>query len=434
MSNSFQYRDQWPALAPEWLTTGNAERYMYTLEYCRDLLVEKMNQAIQIRLPGQGDASQLPYLANDRLLVQGPAEPDANFVIRLREAFVTWGLAGSARSVLLNLQAYMQGLQPGVAPTLPLLTIVGGSATVSRWNQLYQGDALGALPTLTTKSPANFDWDNIDQPWRSWLILPMALVATGTGSSASTSSATAGSFASPGQNVAGVWIPATSGTPVNAPFITITGLSGVVPENVGSWLTFMGSSNPGNNGTFPIVEFLSPTSVVIANPNGVANDTGPLTWSVGSYPFIGPGRPYGSPGVVYGQGELSTPPIDTGENFGGVWQPSSSSVEGLGALLAWGLDVGPDEIISIRDLVKTWKGGSTYYPNIIIAFEAGTGAAGSAYSPNSAEGAGNPDGSFGSVGENVNGVWVPTRLISSEFDAYCQGTGVYQACSVENIT
>ena len=439
MTDKFQYRDQFYALCPPWLTTDDAEKFMYTMQACTDLLVEKANEAIQIRLPGLGDRSQIPYLANDRVLVQGPAEPDAGFIVRLREAFATWGLAGSPRAVMLQLQAYLQNLQPGVPAAYPLATIVGGpmvgGTSYARWHQLYQGDALGALPTVTIKSPSNIDWDGLDRPWRSWLILPMVAVATGlSGASAATTTANGGSFTSPGHNVGGVWVPQTSGTPINAPFITITGLSGMTTGSVGQWLTLSGSSHAGNNGFFPIVEYVSATSVVIANPSGVASDAGPLVWSVSAYPFIGPALPYGSPGIVYGQGELVTPPVDTGHNFRGVWQPSLPTSATSGTTFSYGLDVPATQIASIRALVKTWKSAGTYYPNIIIAFDAGAGNYADAYSPNSTGGTGNPDGTFGSVGKLANGVWVPSRLITSQFDAYCQGTGVNDACSVENVT
>jgi hypothetical protein len=435
MMGTFQYRDQFYALCPEWLTTGNAEKYLYVLELSRDALLEKMNQAIRIRIPGLGDASQLPYLAYDRGLVQGLAESDVQFVERLQSAFQTWGLAGSTRAVMLNLQSYMFGLQPGVPATNPLMTVIGGSANVTTWHQLYLGDAIGALPTLTTVRPANFSWDGQNEPWRDWLVLPMTQVATGqSGAAAQTTTAGGGSFTAPGQNVSGVWVPASSGTPVNAPFMHVTGLSGIGSQNVGQWLNLSGSSNPTNNGAFQIVQVLSSASVIIANPTGVASDAGPLTWTIGAYPFIGPGLPYGAPGVIYGQGELSIPPLDTGSNIGGVWQPNGGIAPGQGKLTSWGLNVSANEIASIRALVKTWKSARTYVPNIIIAFDAGTGIAGSAYSPNSAEGSGNPDGSFGQVGSNVNGVWVPTRLITSAFDCYCQGTGTAQSCSVENVS
>ena len=435
-STKFQYRDQWPALAPPWLTTGNAERYMYTLQLCTDLLLEKMNQATRIRLPGQGDVSQIPYLAHDRALVQGPGEPNASFVLRLQEAFAAWGLAGSPTAVRAQLQAYMQNLQPGVPLTNALATIVSnGGTTIAKWTQIYHGDPLGQLPTITQVAPANFNWDGKAKPWRAWLILPMTLVPTGqSGAAATTTTATGGSFTSPGQNVAGVWIPNTAGTPVNTPFVTVTGLVGITASNLGQWLTCSGAGSAGNDGTFPIVEVLSSSSVLIANPAGVASDSGPITWSIGEYPWIGPGMPYGSPGVVYGQGELQVPALDTGANFRGTWQPAVGLATSNGPTISWGLNVSAQVIESIRGIVKAWKSAGTYYPHIIIAFDGGTGVAGSAYSPNSTEGAGNPDGSFGSVGKLVSGVWVPARALTSVFDAYCQGTGTANACSVENET
>lgn len=71
-----QFRTSWYELAPPWLRTGVAEQYMYTLELPHDLLMEKALQAVNIRIPGKGDVSQLPYLAHDRQLLQGPNESD----------------------------------------------------------------------------------------------------------------------------------------------------------------------------------------------------------------------------------------------------------------------------------------------------------------------------------------------------------------------
>ena len=433
-----QFRDTWPALAPEWLTTGFAEKYMYTLELQRDILLDKMNQAIKIRWPGQGDASQLPYLAHDRQIFQGPNEPVDQFIQRLIAAFDSWGRAGSRVSVLEQLQAYLLGTYPNGTKQLPQAAIVGGSyPTVTQWDVIDANTPsialAGGFPAKTTVMPSNFNWDGKSIPWRSWLILYMALVPTSglSGSAAATSTAAAGSYASPGQNVGGVWVPATSGTPVNSPWLTITGLTDLGSNDIGSWLTLSGSSNPGNNGVFPIVEVMSATSCVIANPAGVTSDAGPLTWSVGTYPYIGPGPAWGSPGYLFGQGQLSVPPLDTGSNVGGVWQPTTL---GSPSVISWGLDVAAAVIQSIRGLLRQWKSASTWYHDIIICFDGGSGVAGDAYSPLSSPGSGNPDGSFGSRGELVNGVWVPTRLISSPFTAYCQGTGDWKSCSVANVT
>ena len=431
---TFQYRDQFYSLCPPWLTTGNAEKYMYTMELSRDLLLEKMNQAIRFRLPGLGDSSQLAYLAYDRQLSQGPAETDASFVSRLRGAFGAWAHAGARNAVLWQLQAYLQNLQPGVDPSLPMVTIVGpGSAPNAVWATLYNGDTIGVRPTLTTIRPGNFFWDAKNLPWRNWLVLYMSLVESASGTGASTTTAApSASFTSPGRNVNGVWVPAITGTPVNSPWLTVTGLAGLTNAHVGQWLTLSGSLSAENNSTFPIVTVLSGDSCVVAAPKGVPADAGPLTWSVGAYPFVGPGQVWGAPGSTFGQGELQPPPIDTGSNVGGVWQPTLSGTSNPTA--SWGLTCSAQLVTSLRQILKSWKSARTYYDQIVFAFDGGTGVAGDAYSANSGIGSGNPDGTFGSVGMLQEGVWVPTRIIESHYDAYCQGTGSWNQCTVPNVT
>jgi hypothetical protein len=431
-----QFRDTWYASAPSWLQTGDAEKYMYVLELMRDLLLEKADEAITIRIPGQGDPSQIPWLAYDRQLVQGPAEPNANFIIRLQQSIPTWNEAGSALAVLGELQPYMQELQPGVPAAYPEIAVVsnprGGSTT---WNTIYQGQTLQTPPNLMTV-PVNFSWDgNNAATWRAWLVLYMSSVATGVSGSAGATGASSGaSFTVPGQLVSGVWVPTTSGTPVNTGFLLLTGLAGLPSSCAGSMITISGSSNPTNNGTFQIAEYISATSCIIANPTGVASDTGPLTWSVATYPWMAPGPAFGTPNLLWGQGELTPPTIDTGSNVGGIWQPTTLPGSGSSPIISWGLSISANLIVSIRGILKTWKSGGTYYPNIIISFGGGNNAAGNAYSPLSAEGSGNPNGTFGSVGSNVSGTWEPTRYINNVWDCFCQGTGVAVGCGVENYT
>ena len=438
--SGLQYRDTWYKLAPPWLRTGVGEKFMYTMQLCTDLLVEKAMQAVAIRLPGQGDPSQLPYLANDRGLIQGPAETAAQFVLRLQGAFAAWKKAGSAQAVAGQLLAYLQGLQPGVPATNPLLSIISGSyPSVTKWVTQYVGDAVGTAPSVRNIIPGNFNWDGKPNAWRAWLVLYMTSVQVAAGDiHGAVASVAAGSWL--GQNVGGVWVPGTSGTPVNYPWATMAGLSGLSSSNVGQWLVCSGAAHAGNNGTFPIVQVTGSGSCVVANPNAFAGDTG-ITWSIVSFPFIAPGMPWGAGafmGTKIGQGENlsttppSTPPLDTGSNVGGVWQPTTTGT--YGCTLSWGLSCTSGTIGTIRTILKRWKSAATYYPKIVVAFDGAGGAAGSAYSPNSSPGSGNPDGTFGSVGKLVAGVWVPARSLSSPFDAYCQGTGQNVSCGVENVT
>jgi hypothetical protein len=435
--------------------TGYGLAYTQALASTRDTLINRAQQATLISLPGLGDPSQLPYLAHDRGLVQGPAEPNANFVLRLSNAFQSWLEAGSNPSILGQLHAYFFGMQPSVSGVLPELAIVGGSyPTVTTWQTQYIGDPIGTDPTLFTALPANFNWDGGSQPWRSWLVVYAHLAATAlSGTGATVTAATASAcFTQPGQNVSGVWVPATSGTPVNSPWITIGGLSGISSSNLQQWITFTGFSNAANNGTFQIVIIVSASSVVIANPNGVSTDSGGV-WSIAMYPFLAPGPVWGASGYVFGQGEVVTPAIDTGSNVGGVWQPSRQNTGGTS--IAWGLASPctalsaplptPAVISSIRSILgnpqKGWKSAGSYFNKIVVCFGGSTGAPGSEYSPNSSIGGGNPGlsisqptGMFSGQGQNEAGVWVPVGLLSSQYDAYCQGSGTCNNCSVENIS
>jgi hypothetical protein len=60
-----------------------------------------------------------------------------------------------------------------------------------------------------------------------------------------------------------VWVPKTSGTPINAPFLEVHGLTGLTEANVGSMITISGSVNPTNNGTFQIVQVISASECAI---------------------------------------------------------------------------------------------------------------------------------------------------------------------------
>lgn len=440
-----QFRDDWYELAPPWLRTGNAERYIYVLELHRDLLMEKSNQAQKIRLPGQGDASQIPYLAHDRALVQGPNEPDAAFIARLKDAFAAWARAGSAAAVLLQLQAYSQGFQPDIPDTAAVLRIVGDKRFLSEtdtdginsWYSVLAGDPIGQEPTFVNVTPHNFDWGSdavgeLPAVWRAWLVLYQYAVDTGqTGASAVYASAGGGSFteATCGHIVAGVWVPTTSGTPINAPFVTLTGLSSLTNDNVGDVITITGSVHPSNNGVHQIVQVLDATSCVIANKLNTTPDAGPLGWSIARYSWIPPALALGSPDTVWGQGESVLPAVDTGSNVRGTWKPTTLASIGERPTYAWGMRVSSLEIDTVRTILKTWKSGGAYYPNIIVCYDGPEGA----YSPTSTPPL-NPDGSFGKVGALVDGVWVPTRQIESTWDTYCQGTGVANACGVENIS
>jgi hypothetical protein len=380
-------------LLPPWLKGQgtNAQKYMAVLEVAVNALLEKQNEGIAARLPGHADASAIPLWAADRLMVQGPAEPNDAFVQRLIGALAAWGLAGSRNAVMGQLHAYLQSLQPGVAVTLPEITIVGGNTAVTTWDQMFINTAIGAPPAHRLVDPSNWDWDGTQKPWRSWLVMFMHLVATGqSGTLANVIAAGIGS------GVSGV----TSG------FARVQGLTGMSSTNLQQYLTVSGSAHATNNGTFQIVSIVSETKVIIANPTAVADGAETLTWSVGEYPFIGPAPVWGSPQFVWGQG-------------------------------TWGVNCSSLVIQSIRDIVKRWRSAGTHYPNIIISFGGGDGTAGNSYSPLNTITPGvrpseQPNGDWGGIGKLVAGAWVPAKTSINAFDAFCEGTGEAIQCYEKN--
>lgn len=70
-------------------------------------------------------------------------------------------------------------------------------------------------------------------------------------------------------------------------FVTLTGLSDILPEYLGRELTVSGCATVGNNGTFEIIAVLSDTSLVVFNTAGAFPDanSGAITWVTDSVPF-----------------------------------------------------------------------------------------------------------------------------------------------------
>lgn len=106
---------------------------------------------------------------------------------------------------------------------------------------------------------------------------------------------------------------------------------------------------------------------------------------------IGAGPTFGTAGVTFGQQTISI----------GTNTPAST----------WQV---------LRSLVSLWKSANTYFPWFVLDFSGNTGVAGQAFSPNSSQGSGNPDGTWGSWAKTVNGVAVAARSSSSR---YVDGTG-----------
>lgn len=394
--NVTQQRDVIVTLAPPWLQGDVGGRYLYNLGLASDGILEKGTQAILARFPGKGDPSQLPILGNDRVMTQGPGETNAAFASRLQRAFDTWQHAGEARAVLELVASYTAGQQPpaGTTPT-PVAAIVGGYKA-KKWDWLMSTDSPEDAPEHYQGSQV-WAWDGLEASrwWRSWLILYAFLSPPALFGTAAEISSRSGQFA------------------------TVTGLVGI-PSTVTSptlpaYITFAHTTDPKNSGTFQVTQYLSPTSVVVAMPGGSAPDNGGaggFNWSIAYYPGYQPAPVLGFPGA---------PALGANTNIAiGVQLPGPANSVNTSGYFA-----------QLRALVRLWKSAQTFYPWIILSFGGGDFSPGNEFSPWSAEGSGNPDGTWAHWSKVVSGVRVPARVTGVQagaFDCFIDGTGYYVNC------
>jgi hypothetical protein len=73
----------------------------------------------------------------------------------------------------------------------------------------------------------------------------------------------------------------------------------------------------------------------------------------------------------------------------------------------WGTTATPEQVESVRSIVRDWKPGAALAPYIIIAFD------GASFDPESS--AGLPDGTWGTWGTGGSGARVPTRLDTARY-------------------
>lgn len=402
--NDGQMRGAIAALSPPWLsddspqgTPGNPNggvsgRFMYCLGLASDMLLEKLNQGIKARMPTECDASALPLIGDDRVMTQGPGETDAAFRIRLQRAFETWQHAGEARAVLELVASFTAGqlVAPGVHG-VPTVLLVGGYQA-RKWNWFTSESDPTAPPNHYQTTFQKWSWDGLEsaQWWRSWLVLFATLapaIATGTDASV----------------VAG-------GT---GNFVKLT--AAAFPDGQTSlaqpaYVTLSGAASSGNNGTFQVVydEVTGTHGVQIANPAAVIGDAnnGSIRWSWAYYPGIQPTPVWGFPGATW------------------------SSLNSWGVMLAGGVSAAP-YFAQLRAQVRLWKGAGTFIPAIIVSFGGAGQSSGAEFSPWSAEGAGNPDGTWATWAKIVAGRYVAARSTSVQlgaYDAFADGTQLYQQC------
>lgn len=160
-------------IAPTWLQTGNAEKYLYAYGLGLDFLIEKLYQATKLHIPTIADPSALPYIGLDDGIAQGPNESNANYALRLQNAYDNAKRAGTARGIATDLRGYL-------SPFSPTMRFVDRTGNWYTWTSDMDPQKVPA--SVTHGVPPNIDgaggqyapsvFDPVGyQKWNYWLVI-----------------------------------------------------------------------------------------------------------------------------------------------------------------------------------------------------------------------------------------------------------------------
>jgi len=190
---------------------------------------------------------------------------------------------------------------------------------------------------------------------------------------------------------------AASVSSVSNGIATITGLSGMVGSVLRPGMLFLfDAANPGNNGLFRIVSYLSTSSVTIANANAVAGDTanGSIGWGTWSYVagglnWDGTSNPERANSwwdnwvVVYPTEFATQPAINTGNRTGVIPSTDPRRQQGVGHACS------RTQVDTVNGLIRTWKGQHAVVRLIVWSYDA------TLFDPANPSASGNPNGLWG---------------------------------------
>lgn len=160
------FRAQAYALSPTYLQGPWGTKWIYSHSIIFDALADGAAYAVLTGMPSFAPLDGVPYIAQDRQIDQGPNESTLSFRIRLQQWLDLWRNAGMQRAVLRSLTSY---LTPG-SYTIETVndTIAIGANSYTAWDQSIGG---ADPPTHFEESPGNWDWDGLQIPGRSWVII-----------------------------------------------------------------------------------------------------------------------------------------------------------------------------------------------------------------------------------------------------------------------
>lgn len=100
------YREYQPSVAPPWLRGTNGTDWLESSGQLKDDELARLKEAVKARMPGSGTADALPYIGEERGgLERKIGESDADYRVRLADAWSVWPYAGTAYGLLLALDA-----------------------------------------------------------------------------------------------------------------------------------------------------------------------------------------------------------------------------------------------------------------------------------------------------------------------------------------
>ena len=143
-----QVRDLVKSIVPWWLPDVGY-RVLYGIGVMVDLCVEWATQGIQARMPGKGTPTALPSIGEDRRIIRGIDDTDAQYGARLIEFRERWKRAGSIDAVARIVHEYLPG-----RPQVRVVTRFGKWCNVST----------SGVVTLSTNVAELFDWDSMSHP------------------------------------------------------------------------------------------------------------------------------------------------------------------------------------------------------------------------------------------------------------------------------
>lgn len=168
--NPSNFTEWWQNLPIPWLVSGpNGTAEATANGTVLDGQIDLLRQAAKVIFPDNAPSDALPYLAHDRVLIQGPTETEANFRTRLRTSWNDWARAGTPLELLVQL--YWGGFggavivqQSGLAYSLSGVPTAGQDPTSLLVITTLDAAAIPITPVSPSVNtiPANTPWWTFD--------------------------------------------------------------------------------------------------------------------------------------------------------------------------------------------------------------------------------------------------------------------------------